>query len=685
MFPGSSTSARSRGARASDGAAQPDVRQPEPPVAQHRQRVGAQSVLEILNRRIPSAERLFFDGDRLDRLRARGREPAGLLEELEASDVVAAHQPLDVREREIAFGPIGRERHGFVGGFLRGRAGSGRRLKIHVSETPRNGEVRPRLGEGRVHRDGSLEMSDRRLDARAVGSGRQFLALQKLVVRGKVRGRLLREPLRVRAAQRDAQLAGHPRGDVRLDFEHVGLRSIEALLPARDRRAVLLDLHELWRNLEGPAAARLLRADRARQKVRHVELPRDLLRSLRGLPVRNRARARDDGERGKRRQLAAHFVGHTVGEIVLIRGAEVLEGENGDPLRAGSRGRRLVPDDKNDDGREQRRQARARKNEELATSRRGNGPRCVRSRRRSNLREAERDVLRGLETVFRSLLQAVLDEQIEGGRRCRGLARLGGIVAQDRGHRLGRRVPVERLPARQHLVENHPERENVGTVIDAQALDLLGRHVVERSHDGARFRGPGGTPRQDGSRRRARLLFRGRRLLLPGQAEVEDLHVPVLRDEEVLGLQVAVNDPLLVRRREALRDLGCVVDDEVSGDRARIEPVAECLALQQLHHGIGNAVIRSEVEDRKNVRVGERGYRFRLALEAREHVRIRGHRLRQHLDRDIAVELRIPRTVHLPHAARAEGREDLVGPEAGTRGKAQWVLLWRGFYPSPPI
>jgi len=36
--------------------------------------------------------------------------------------------------------------------------------------------------------------------------------------------------------------------------------------------------------------------------------------------------------------------------------------------------------------------------------------------------------------------------------------------------------------------------------------------------------------------------------------------VPVLRDEDVLGLDVAVNDPLLVRRGEAMRDLDRVVD-----------------------------------------------------------------------------------------------------------------------------
>jgi len=43
--------------------------------------------------------------------------------------------------------------------------------------------------------------------------------------------------------------------------------------------------------------------------------------------------------------------------------------------------------------------------------------------------------------------------------------------------------------------------------------------------------------------------------VVPGQAEVEELRVPVLRQEDVFGLGVAVDDPLPVRRRETFRHL----------------------------------------------------------------------------------------------------------------------------------
>ena len=69
----------------------------------------------------------------------------------------------------------------------------------------------------------------------------------------------------------------------------------------------------------------------------------------------------------------------------------------------------------------------------------------------------------------------------------------------------------------------------------------------------------------------------------------------------------------------------------------------------------GDAVLRPEIEDRKDVRMRQRRDRLRLALEPRQRVGIGRDRLRQHLDRHVAVELLVPRPVHLAHPARANG------------------------------
>ena len=70
----------------------------------------------------------------------------------------------------------------------------------------------------------------------------------------------------------------------------------------------------------------------------------------------------------------------------------------------------------------------------------------------------------------------------------------------------------------------------------------------------------------------------------------------------------------------------------------------------------------------------ERRDRLRLALEAGQRVGIGGDGLREDLDRDVAVELRVPRAVDLSHPARAQRREDLVGAEAGAGDEGQCVV-----------
>ena len=129
----------------------------------------------------------------------------------------------------------------------------------------------------------------------------------------------------------------------------------------------------------------------------------------------------------------------------------------------------------------------------------------------------------------------------------------------------------------------------------------------------------------------------------------------VLRDEQVLGLQVPVDDALLVGRRESFRGLERVIDGLPLRDRARVELAPQRLAFEKLRHGVGDAVLRSEIEDRKDVRMRQRRDRQSLALEPRQGIRIRRERLRQNLDRHLALQLRIPRPIHLSHPARARG------------------------------
>jgi hypothetical protein len=63
----------------------------------------------------------------------------------------------------------------------------------------------------------------------------------------------------------------------------------------------------------------------------------------------------------------------------------------------------------------------------------------------------------------------------------------------------------------------------------------------------------------------------------------------------------------------------------------------------------------------------QRREHLRFPLETGQAVWIRGEQLREHLQRDVAVQPRIARAIHLAHAARADKGCYLIGAESGTR------------------
>ena len=115
-----------------------------------------------------------------------------------------------------------------------------------------------------------------------------------------------------------------------------------------------------------------------------------------------------------------------------------------------------------------------------------------------------------------------------------------------------------------------------------------------------------------------------------------------------------MNDALLVRRFERLRDLPRDRQRLVERNRASRDPSASVVALDQLQ----DERVRSpssflEPVDAADVRMVQRREHLRFALEAREAIGIGGEGVRQDLDRDVAIELRVARAIDLAHAAGA--------------------------------
>jgi hypothetical protein len=134
-----------------------------------------------------------------------------------------------------------------------------------------------------------------------------------------------------------------------------------------------------------------------------------------------------------------------------------------------------------------------------------------------------------------------------------------------------------------------------------------------------------------------------------------------------------VDDAFFVRCLERLGDL--LRDGQRLGHRQRAacQAVGERLTVDQFQNEKLRAVRLVQAVDGADVRMIERSEDLRFTAEASDAVGISGETRGQEFQRDVAIQLRVARAVHLAHAACAEGREDLVGAEASAGNKGHQV------------
>ena len=115
------------------------------------------------------------------------------------------------------------------------------------------------------------------------------------------------------------------------------------------------------------------------------------------------------------------------------------------------------------------------------------------------------------------------------------------VVVNDLDERVQGRLGLERRPAGEHLVEDGPQRIDIGRGTDllAPPACLFRGHVAGRSEDVAGHR----RTRAAGDQLR--------------QAEVDDLGLAVGRDQHVVRRQVTMDDPPLVRRLRGAGQRSC--------------------------------------------------------------------------------------------------------------------------------
>ena len=120
------------------------------------------------------------------------------------------------------------------------------------------------------------------------------------------------------------------------------------------------------------------------------------------------------------------------------------------------------------------------------------------------------------------------------------------------------------------------------------------------------------------------------------QAKIEYFGSPIPGEKDVLGLEIPMNDSLLVRRRQAIRDLDGVIERLAHWQWAMEQALAKRLAFQQFRYQVGARPACSDVVYREQVRMIERGGGQRFLLEAAQPIGIRGVCSRKNLESDAA-------------------------------------------------
>ena len=154
------------------------------------------------------------------------------------------------------------------------------------------------------------------------------------------------------------------------------------------------------------------------------------------------------------------------------------------------------------------------------------------------------------------------------------------------------------------------------------------------------------------------------------QPEVQHLDRAVTPHLDICGLQIAVNDALLVRGLECLgdllRDRQCLVEWNRS-------PAMRCDRSSPSTSSITRAVMPPPLQARRWPRCSGDSATPASWLHARsdEPISVVRERLGQDFDRDIAIQLRVAGPEDLAHAAFAYAGDNFVDTETGTGGKGQ--------------
>jgi hypothetical protein len=168
-----------------------------------------------------------------------------------------------------------------------------------------------------------------------------------------------------------------------------------------------------------------------------------------------------------------------------------------------------------------------------------------------------------------------------------------------------------------------------------------------------------------------------------GDAEIGDRGLAVGVDDHVLRLQVAMDDAVAVGEAGPLEHLANQ-PDRLLGGEAGVDQLLQRAALQVLHGDVIGAVDLAAVEDGDDVGVLEARSRLGLAAEALDELAVLGEAGVQHLERDLALQVRVVGQPDIGHPAGADlAQHPVAAVHHGSLGHLSHASLpvWLGYSP----
>src|SRR5205807_1448373 len=145
-----------------------------------------------------------------------------------------------------------------------------------------------------------------------------------------------------------------------------------------------------------------------------------------------------------------------------------------------------------------------------------------------------------------------------------------------------------------------------------------------------------------------------------GQSEIENLGLAALRDEDIRGCDVAVDDALGVRHVQCVRDLNAEIEQHLGLQRLPRDEVLKGLPLQELHDDEVLSLVLADLMDSANIGMVQGGSCPRFTLKSLQRLMIGCELIGQELQSNVAAQTQVFGLIDHTHAAAAQPFQDTV-------------------------